>query len=323
MSVKSVNNGKGGGGSRSSLVGITALITSMESAEAFDVGDTKVQHYGLLMKKPFGHKSGRWQKRFFIVKEGFLLYYPESENKAFERAHTFNIHPKGVIPLGGCEVSEEVNGPQKFAIKITHAHFKGEIWLGADNQEERTEWGEVLRDAGKVTWRNAQFGEKVIIQMEEKSRDTAAQLKEAIDDLNEKASVLKEEKGKKSELEALAAKFEAEMKAVEDAAKSLRAEKDTVQQELQQTLQSVNTIQEEKASLFKATEELQIVLQTVSKEKEQTTVELQERERLARELEEEKQQLEEATTHLKAGLIVSASSLPLCSPSLAPKGAHL
>ena len=71
MSVKSVNNGKGGGGSRSSLVGITALTTSMESAEAFDVGDTKVQHYGLLMKKPFGHKSGRWQKRL-----GNALYRP-------------------------------------------------------------------------------------------------------------------------------------------------------------------------------------------------------------------------------------------------------
>ena len=122
--------------------------------------------------------------------------------------------------------------------------------------------------------------------------------------------------------------------------------------ELQQTLQSVSTIQEEKESLFKATEELQIVLQvrtitllcfmytnvhsypqtrlcllqtlqTVSKEKEQTTVELQERERLAMDMEEEKHQLEEATTHLKAGLIVSASPLPLCSPSfaLAPKGA--
>ena len=46
-------------------------------------------------------------------------------------------------------------------------------------------------------------------------------------------------------------------------------------------------------------------LQTVSEEKEQTTVKLQEREKLARELEEEKQQLEEATSHLKAGLIVS------------------
>ena len=31
--------------------------------ESFDVGDAKVQHYGLLMKKPFGHKSTRWQRR--------------------------------------------------------------------------------------------------------------------------------------------------------------------------------------------------------------------------------------------------------------------
>lgn len=32
--------------------------------ESFDIGDTKVQHFGLLMKKPFGHKSTRWQKRW-------------------------------------------------------------------------------------------------------------------------------------------------------------------------------------------------------------------------------------------------------------------
>jgi hypothetical protein len=31
--------------------------------DSFDVGDTKVQHFGLLMKKPFGHKSTRWQRR--------------------------------------------------------------------------------------------------------------------------------------------------------------------------------------------------------------------------------------------------------------------
>ena len=31
----------------------------------FDAGDIKVQHFGLLMKKPFGHKSTRWQKRYF------------------------------------------------------------------------------------------------------------------------------------------------------------------------------------------------------------------------------------------------------------------
>ena len=37
--------------------------------------------------------------------------------------HT-HTHAQGVIPLGGCDVTEAVSGPQKFAIKITHAHFK-------------------------------------------------------------------------------------------------------------------------------------------------------------------------------------------------------
>ena len=32
--------------------------------------------------------------RFFIAKDGFLLYYGESEMKAFESKHHFNIHPK-------------------------------------------------------------------------------------------------------------------------------------------------------------------------------------------------------------------------------------
>ena len=32
--------------------------------------------------------------RFFIAKDGFLLYYAESEMKAFESKHHFNIHPK-------------------------------------------------------------------------------------------------------------------------------------------------------------------------------------------------------------------------------------
>ena len=38
--------------------------------------------------------SSHLYHRFFIVKEGFLLYYPESAYKAFERSHHFDIHPK-------------------------------------------------------------------------------------------------------------------------------------------------------------------------------------------------------------------------------------
>ena len=32
--------------------------------------------------------------RFFIIKEGFLLYYAENEKRDFERKRFFNMHPK-------------------------------------------------------------------------------------------------------------------------------------------------------------------------------------------------------------------------------------
>ena len=40
------------------------VLRHSQDVEDFNVGNAKVQHYGLLMKKPFGHKSARWQKRF-------------------------------------------------------------------------------------------------------------------------------------------------------------------------------------------------------------------------------------------------------------------
>ena len=41
-----------------------AMQRNSADVDSFDVGDTKVQHFGLLMKKPFGHKSARWQRRY-------------------------------------------------------------------------------------------------------------------------------------------------------------------------------------------------------------------------------------------------------------------
>ena len=35
-------------------------------------------------------------------------------------------------------------------LPLCHLLPQGEIWVGADNQEEATEWSQVLRDAGKV-----------------------------------------------------------------------------------------------------------------------------------------------------------------------------
>jgi len=32
--------------------------------------------------------------RFFVVRDGFLLYYPEGERREFEKTHCLNLHPK-------------------------------------------------------------------------------------------------------------------------------------------------------------------------------------------------------------------------------------
>lgn len=268
----------------------------------FEVGDAKVQHFGVLMKKPFGHKSARWQRRFFIVKEGFLLYYPEAESKNFDRKHHFNIHPKGCIPLGGCMVEEGVSGAQKFAIKVTNSNFRGEIWVSADNQTKCDEWVKALKEAGTVTWRNAQLGERIIGQLEVKSKQMTEEMNTAIEKLNTEASALEVEKEKKTELEELAKTLEEEKKTIQDAAKNLRLEKDSRDQELQQTLNAMQQIQDEKENLHKKTEKLQVTLQSVSEEKEKTAAELEDRGRLAQQLQEEKKHLEDATSGLMGDL---------------------
>lgn len=270
-----------------------------QDAESFDIGDAKVQKSGLLLKRPFGHKSAKWQKRFFIVKEGFLLYYSDTDAKIFEKTKHFNIHPKGVIPLGGCSVEECPCGSQKFTIKITNEHFKGEVWVGAETQEDCTAWVKALQDAGRVTWKNAQVGDTIIHQMEQKTQKVAQEMKDTIDKLNDEASALVQEKEKKAELEALAAKLEAEKRAIEEAAMNLRTEKEITKLELQNTLATMSKVQEERDSLSMRTQSLEANLQMMEQQRQKVLAELQEKEKQAKELDEEKEKLAKTTASLK------------------------
>lgn len=51
--------------------------------------------------------------------------------------------------------------------------------------------------APSSTWRNAQLGERIILQLEDKGKEMTDELKGAIDKLNEEASALEVEKEKK------------------------------------------------------------------------------------------------------------------------------
>uniref|UniRef100_A0A8C3LLV8 Pleckstrin homology and coiled-coil domain containing D1 n=1 Tax=Chrysolophus pictus TaxID=9089 RepID=A0A8C3LLV8_CHRPC len=243
---------------------------SMEQADsdALDIS-TKVQLYGVLWKRPFGRQSAKWSRRFFIIKESFLLYYAESEKKSFESNKYFNIHPKGVIPLGGCivEPKEEPNMP--YAIKISHEDFHGNIVLAAESEFEQAQWLEMLQESGKVTWKNAQLGEAMIESLEAQGLQLAKEKQEYVDKLMEETEELCLQREQKEELERLNQVLEAEKQRFEEVVRELRLEQEQIRRELELTARSLNGVEEEKKELRSLTQSLQKNLEELSMEKQQ------------------------------------------------------
>ncbi|XP_065260370.1 pleckstrin homology domain-containing family D member 1 [Emys orbicularis] len=252
---------------------------SMEQADS-DVLDisTKVQLYGVLWKRPFGRQSAKWSRRFFIIKESFLLYYSESEKKSFESNKYFNIHPKGVIPLAGCivEAKEEPNMP--FAMKISHEDFHGNIVLAAESEFEQAQWLEMLQESGKVTWKNAQLGEAMIESLEAQGLQLAKEKQEYLDKLMEETEELCLQREQKEELERLNQVLEAEKQQFEEVVQELRLEQQQIKRELELTAQSLKGVEEEKKELRSLTESLQNTLEELSREKQRTLEMLEENE---------------------------------------------
>ncbi|XP_074854977.1 pleckstrin homology domain-containing family D member 1 [Carettochelys insculpta] len=252
---------------------------SMEQADsdALDIS-TKVQLYGVLWKRPFGRQSAKWSRRFFIIKESFLLYYSESEKKNFESNKYFNIHPKGVIPLGGCivEAKEEPNMP--FAMKISHEDFHGNIVLAAESEFEQAQWLEMLQESGKVTWKNAQLGEAMIESLEAQGLQLAKEKQEYLDKLMEETEELCLQREQKEELERLNQVLEAEKQQFEEVVQELRLEQEQIKGELELTAQSLTGVEEEKKELRSLTKSLQKTLEELSLEKQRTLEMLEENE---------------------------------------------
>ncbi|NWJ05606.1 PLHD1 protein, partial [Crypturellus undulatus] len=252
---------------------------SMEQADsdALDIS-TKVQLYGVLWKRPFGRQSAKWSRRFFIIKESFLLYYAESEKKSFESNKYFNIHPKGVIPLGGCIVEPKEEPGMPFAIKISHEDFHGNIVLAAESEFEQAQWLEMLQESGKVTWKNAQLGEAMIESLEAQGLQLAKEKQEYLDKLMEETEELCLQREQKEELERLNQVLEAEKHQFEEVVRELRLEQEQIRRELELTAHSLKGVEEEKKELRSLTESLQKTLEELSVEKQRTLEMLEENE---------------------------------------------
>uniref|UniRef100_A0A2K5CYV3 Pleckstrin homology and coiled-coil domain containing D1 n=1 Tax=Aotus nancymaae TaxID=37293 RepID=A0A2K5CYV3_AOTNA len=271
---------------------------SLEQADsdALDIS-TKVQLYGVLWKRPFGRPSAKWSRRFFIIKESFLLYYSESEKKSFETNKYFNIHPKGVIPLGGCLVEAKEEPSMPYAMKISHQDFHGNILLAAESEFEQIQWLEMLQESGKVTWKNAQLGEAMIKSLEAQGLQLAKEKQEYLDKLMEETEELCLQREQREELERLNQVLEAEKQQFEEVVQELRMEQEQIKRELELTARCLKGVEQEKKELRHLTESLQQTLEELSIEKMQQLLEekllaekrMKENEERSRALEEERE----------------------------------
>ncbi|XP_056151426.1 pleckstrin homology domain-containing family D member 1 [Lampris incognitus] len=246
--------------------------TSMEQAdsEGLDIISTKVQLHGVLWKRPFGRPSAKWSRRFFIIKDSFLLYYAESEKRNFETNRYFNIHPKGVIPLGGCVVTTNEDMGMPFAIVINLEDFTGTIVLAAESEEEQAQWLEMLQESGKVTWKNAQLGEAMIESLEAQGLQLAKEKQEYLDKLMEETEELSHQRAQREELERLNQVLEEEKLKFEEVVLELKVEQEQIKMDLDGTAQSLRGVESEKEELSSLTVLLQKSIEELSQEKRRT-----------------------------------------------------
>ncbi|XP_061749919.1 pleckstrin homology domain-containing family D member 1 isoform X2 [Nerophis ophidion] len=268
--------------------------SSMEQSdsEALDIS-TKVQLHGVLWKRPFGRPSAKWSRRFFIIKDSFLLYYAENEKRSFDSSRIFNIHPKGVIPLGGCVVSATEDMGMPFGLVISLEDFSGTIVVAGESEEEQLHWMEMLQESGKVTWKNAQLGEAMIESLEAQGLQLAKEKQEYLDKLMEETEELSQQRAQREELQRLNQVLEEEKMKFEEVVMELKAEQEQIKLDLDGTTQSLRGVESEKEELSSLTIMLQKSIEQLSEEKKRTLELLEEEKEVAGEEEEEDDGVEE------------------------------
>ena len=96
--------------------------------------------------------SNTWTERYFVLKDGFLLYYGDRKTPMTQ----FDMHPKGLLPLDGVDITTERNGPSKSlqsGIRIAHPTFGNKsMLLCAHNDEERDKWVTALQNSRIITY---------------------------------------------------------------------------------------------------------------------------------------------------------------------------
>uniref|UniRef100_A0A0K0EHY0 PH domain-containing protein n=1 Tax=Strongyloides stercoralis TaxID=6248 RepID=A0A0K0EHY0_STRER len=259
-----------------------------------------VQMYGCLLKKyKKKNRPVKWKKRFFILKECFLLYYSCGVKKEFEVTRRINLHPKGIIPLIGCSIISGGDVGKKYCLLITHCQFDSAIIVCATDIKCQENWFKALRDATKISYKNTLYGEHIIRELESKGNILNEEKKSIEEKLQKESLARQEEKERNFELEKMREELEKEREKLVRLTMKMKEDISKVKNDLNQTNEAKHKLENEKIMLLTKTEHLVTNMECLNLEKtkieDQMNQILQEREKFLL----ENQNLSSVTCQLK------------------------
>ncbi|CAI4222770.1 unnamed protein product [Auanema sp. JU1783] len=263
-----------------------------------------VQCYGTLLKKyKKKNRPAKWTKRFFLLKECFLIYYAAKFKKNFEKTRRIDLHPKGIIPLIGCSIVCGGDVGKKHCLLIAHPQLPSAIIVAASDPKSQEMWLKALRTATKVSYKNTIYGETMIRELETRGVMLNEEKKGYEERLEKEAKERQKEHERADELSRVKDELEEEREKLIKTLKKLRDDLQNVKNELKLTSEMKKTLEQEKLSLNSKTEFLQANMESLNIEKEKIQEQMQS---ILREREQfllEKQNLSTTTCQLKNRLL--------------------
>ena len=274
--------------------------------------NVKVQKKGVVYKLPFRkNMSGSWKKRLFVIKDGYLMYYKAPTGREKDGMTKFDIHPKGVLPLGRtlCEPVEPKTKPPPgyVAFMVSHPSFiKGNLIAACQSKRELDEWLAALTDASKVTFENAMEGDKKITELRSQGSKKLKEQKNLTKKAKEDAAEVKKLQTKRSEVDVSLVSMREEeatraqaMEEVKRRQKEAKLEREKVENELEEVHKQKAELENQRAGLETKASVARLETNAVTKKLEEAQTKaqknLEEAEEAARMLADEEDKLRAAS----------------------------
>uniref|UniRef100_A0A7E4VJ67 PH domain-containing protein n=1 Tax=Panagrellus redivivus TaxID=6233 RepID=A0A7E4VJ67_PANRE len=228
-----------------------------------------VQCQGLLMKKCKNKSRIKWNRRFFILKECFLLYYAAKQKKKYDKSKKIDMHPKGIVPLIGCSIvpGGDIGKGKKYCLLITHPQFDNAVIVAAADARTQEKWLKALRDATKISFSNTVVGESLIRELESKGQLLNEEKRGYEEQLRLEGEARKKEIERSLALERTKEELEKEREKLVKLTKKLKDDLHNVKNDLKLTNESKKTLEQEKVSLMTKTQSLVSNLESLNMEK--------------------------------------------------------